>query len=213
MNNLQKHLHNYINEPLNPEYNAQLGEAYETKGQGAAALSYFLRAAELLKDIDIEFSYCCLLKTWKQVNKIGRRDQFIKAQLELCISHLPTRPEAYLFLSQYYSKKQDNHAAYLYACLGLQYTNSEPLRYNVSYPGDYLLYFQKAYHGWHISKRKESIKIWKKLGEMPNIPLEHRKIIEHNNKNFGSKINPLKYIEFNVQTGNDKQHKKYYIDN
>ena len=52
MDKLKKDLHNYINEPLNPYFNAELGEAYENLGQGAAALSYFLRAAELLVDID-----------------------------------------------------------------------------------------------------------------------------------------------------------------
>ena len=65
MSNLQTHLHNYINEPLNSHFNAELGETYEQLGQGAAALSYFLRAAELLINVDIELSYNCLLKTWE----------------------------------------------------------------------------------------------------------------------------------------------------
>lgn len=44
MSNLQTHLHNYINEPLNPHFNAELGETYEQLGQGAAALSYFFKS-------------------------------------------------------------------------------------------------------------------------------------------------------------------------
>ena len=90
MNNLEKYLHEYINDTLDPEVNAKLGEEYEKQGQGAAALSYFLRAAELTNKIDKEFSYCCLLKTWKQVHKIGRRRKFEKCQLELAIT-LPPR--------------------------------------------------------------------------------------------------------------------------
>ena len=212
MNNLEKYLHEYINDTLDPEVNAKLGEEYEKQGQGAAALSYFLRAAELTNKIDKEFSYCCLLKTWKQVHKIGRRRKFEKCQLELAITHLTTRPEAYLFLSEWYSKNNEHHAAYRYACLGLKHKNSEPLRFDVGYPGDYLLYFQKAYHGWHLSKREESKKIWRKLGTMPNIPLEHKKIIEKNNVNFGHTIKPLQNIEFTIQTKTKSKHEKYHIN-
>ena len=108
MSNLQTHLHNYINEPLNPHFNAELGEAYEQLGQGAAALSYFLRAAELLVDVDINLSYNCLLKTWKQVNKIGRRIDWERTQLQLATSYLPTRPESYLILSNNFNKIVNN---------------------------------------------------------------------------------------------------------
>ena len=212
MSNLQTHLHNYINEPLNPHFNAELGEAYEQLGQGAAALSYFLRAAELLVDVDINLSYNCLLKTWKQVNKIGRRIDWERTQLQLATSYLPTRPEAYLFLSKYFAKKQDHHSAYLYACLGLQYVNSTPLKYDVGYPGDYMLYFLKAYHGWYLAKRKESKSIWKKLGEMPNIPEEHKEIIKNNNKNFNNTPTPPSFINFIMKNANDSKHEKYYID-
>ena len=38
MNKLQKYLHEYINDPLDFEVNAKLGEEYEKQGQGAAAL-------------------------------------------------------------------------------------------------------------------------------------------------------------------------------
>lgn len=213
MNNLEKYLHEYINDTLDPEVNAKLGEEYEKQGQGAAALSYFLRAAELTNKIDKEFSYCCLLKTWKQVHKIGRRRKFEKCQLELAITHLTTRPEAYLFLSEWYSKNNEHHSAYLYACLGLQYVKSEPLKYDVGYPGGYMLYFQKAYHAWHISKRDESIQTWKKLGEIPHIPRKYKEIIEHNNISFGNTINPIQNIEFTIETKDASKHTKYYINN
>ena len=213
MNNLQKYLHEYIQNPLDYNINAKLGEEYEKQGQGAAALSYFLRAAELSIDIDRELSYCCLLKTWKQVHKIGRRRKWEKAQFELAITHLPTRPEAYLFLSEWHSKNKEDHTAYLYACLGLQYAKSEPLKYDIGYPGEYMLYFQKAYHAWNISKRDESIQIWKKLGEMPNIPNKYKEIIKHNNMSFGNNLKPIQKIEFTIETKKTSEHAKYYINN
>ena len=52
MSKLQKYLHNYLNSPRDPMINALLGEEYEKIGQGAAATSYFLRAAELWHDTE-----------------------------------------------------------------------------------------------------------------------------------------------------------------
>tara|TARA_R110000772_G_C13289764_1_gene437886 strand:+ start:1637 stop:2278 length:642 start_codon:yes stop_codon:yes gene_type:complete len=213
MDKLKKDLHNYINEPLNPYFNAELGEAYENLGQGAAALSYFLRAAELLVDIDKELSYNCLLKTWKQINKIGRRKKWEKSQLQLAITHLSTRPEAYYLLSKHYSEISEHHEAYLYACLGLKYINLSPLKYDIGYPGDYMLYFLKAYHGWYLAKREESKLIWKKLGEMPNVPKKYKDIIKNNNKNFNNSPSPPSPLNFIMETTNKSEMQEYYINN
>ena len=206
MGELKKYLHLYINDPLDPYVNAQLGEEYDKLGQGAAALSYFLRAAELLHDIDKDLAYNCILKTWKQLNKIGRRKKWEKSQLETAIAYNPNRPEAYLFLSLYYN---DHHESYMYACLGLEHINKEPLKYDVGYHS-YLLYFQKAFHGWYLAKRKESKLLWKKLGKMPNILPEHKKIIDHNNKNFGNSTTLPKSITFSVKTKDKNKTEKYY---
>ena len=67
MKELQKQLHAYIQTPQDAYVNAKLGEEYEKIGQGAAAHSYFLRAAELLHDSDPKMAYNCFLKTWKQL--------------------------------------------------------------------------------------------------------------------------------------------------
>ena len=213
MGELKKYLHLYINDPLDPYVNAQLGEEYDKLGQGAAALSYFLRAAELLYDVNKDLSYNCLLKTWKQLNKIGRRRGWEKKQLELAVSFNPTRPEAYLFLSMHHNNSQEifdyHHESYMYACLGLQYIDKEPLKYDVGYHS-YLLYFQKAFHGWYIAKRDESKKLWGKLGNMPNILPEHKKIIDHNNKIFGNNANNPKSIKFNITTKDKNQTEEYY---
>ena len=76
-----------------------------------------------------------------------------------------------------------------------------------------MLYFQKAYHAWHISKRDESIQTWKKLGEIPHIPRKYKEIIEHNNISFGNTINPIQNIEFTIETKDASKHTKYYINN
>ena len=188
MNKLKEYLNSYVNDPLDPYINAQLGEEYESIGQGAAAHSYFLRAAELLHDKDPEMVYCCILKTWKQLNKTTRRPNFEVGQLQTAIAYLPQRPEAYLHLSIHYSDRQEWKTSYMYACLGLLYQNKRSLPYNVDYPGDYMLLFQKAFTGWYIGQREESKKLWEELEKTKNIKPEYMGIIQDNIKRL-EKIN------------------------
>ena len=95
MEQLKKYLYEYLDNTTDPYINAKLAEEYEKLGQGASALSYFLRAAELTWKSDPEFAYCCVLKTWKQMNKTTRRPNWEREQLQTAIALLPTRPEAY----------------------------------------------------------------------------------------------------------------------
>jgi len=184
MDKLKEFLYDYVNNPLDPYINAQLGEEYEKIGQGAAAHSYFLRAAELLHDKDPEMAYCCVLKTWKQIHITTRRPQHEVLQLQTAVAYMPERPEAYLHLSIHYSNLQEWKTSYMYACLGLLYQNKRSLPYNVDYPGDYMLLFQKAFTGWYIGQREESNELWCKLSNMENIQPQHMDIIKNNVKSL-----------------------------
>ena len=184
MERLKKYLHKYIQDPLDPYINAELGQEYENLGQGAAALSYFLRASELTHDTDPILAYNGILKTWLQLNKTTRRKNFEKGQLEVAISYLPTRPEAYLFLSKHYSRSEDWMIANMYADLGLQHINQDPLPYDIGYKGDWELKFQKAFVCWYIGQRKQSEEIWLELFNNPYVDEEHREIVVNNCINF-----------------------------
>ena len=118
MKELKKQLHNYIHTPQDAYINAKLGEEYEKIGQGAAAHSYFLRAAELLHDSDPKMAYNCFLKTWKQLNTTTRRPEFEQGQLQAAIAYAPNRPEAYYHLSIWHSNRKEWMISYMYACLG-----------------------------------------------------------------------------------------------
>ena len=116
------------------------------------------------------------------MNKTTRRPNWEREQLQTAIAFLPQRPEAYLHLSLHHSNKEEWKESYMYACLGLLYTNKEPLPYDVSYPGDYMLIFQKAFSSWYIGQRKESKELWIQLSKMDNIQTEHMNVIKHNIK-------------------------------
>ena len=184
MSKLQKYLHNYLNSPRDPMINALLGEEYEKIGQGAAATSYFLRAAELWHDTEKELAYNCLLKTWKQLHNTTRREDFELGQLQQAIAYYPERPEAYYHASIWHSKRKEWVPSFMFAELGLKYIHKSPLKFEVKYPGDYGLIFQKAFSGWYIGKRDLSKKLFLNLKNLPDINKQYRKLIEQNCKNF-----------------------------
>jgi hypothetical protein len=186
MDKLKKYLNVYVNDPLDPYINAMLGEEYELIGQGAAAHSYFLRAAELLYDTDPEMAYNCFLKTWKQLNITTRRPDFEQGQLQAAIAYAPNRPEAYYHLSIWHSNRKEWMISYMYACLGkANISNNPPLTYDVGYPGDFVFDFQKAFTGWYIGKRDQSKSLFLELGKLKDIPQNFKEIISENIRDFG----------------------------
>ena len=86
-NNIKPYLDNYIQDPINPEFNYWLGYEYEKIGQYASALSYYLRGAELSNDENL--TYDCLLKTWFMLHKTKRRPVFCKKQLLVALTQNP----------------------------------------------------------------------------------------------------------------------------
>ena len=72
----------------------------------------------------------------------------------------------------------------MFAELGLKYIHKSPLKFDVKYPGDYGLIFQKAFSGWYIGKRDLSKKLFLNLKNLPDINKQYRKLIEQNCKNF-----------------------------
>ncbi len=184
MEKLKEYLHKYIQDPLDPYVNAELGQEYENIGQGAAALSYFLRASELTYDSDPVLAYNGILKTWLQLNRTKRRKKYEKGQLEQAIAYLPTRPEAYLFLCRWYSEREEWMIANMYADLGLQYVYEDPLPYDVGYKGEWELRFQKAFVCWYIGQRKLSEQIWLELYNNPYVDEKHRETVINNCINF-----------------------------
>ena len=72
MKKLKKSLYKYINSPLDPIANMELGLEYEKIGQGAAALSFFLRAAEYSKYDEINMTKTNTFRYIKHINNDGK---------------------------------------------------------------------------------------------------------------------------------------------
>ena len=182
---IQPHLNNYIKEPLNPEYNFWLAHEYEKIGQNAAALSYYLRCAELSKDKDLVYE--CLLKTWFMVHKTKRRPWYEHKQLLTAITQHPKRPEAYFLLSRLHEQKEEWKEAYYYASTALELCdlNLPSLKTDVDYPGNFILLFQKALTSWYVGQRDECKKLWKQFIVANNSTDHYYQIGKNNLKKLG----------------------------
>jgi len=169
MKQLNKKLSLYIKEPLDAYKNADLANEYSKLGQGAAAVSFFLRAAELIYKTDPNFAYCCILKVFDQVDRTGGREHFCRAQLLVAINFLPKRPEAYLLMSLFHSWRKQWVEAFYWINKGLECFEAcnctfKPLAYSVGAgsaienadKNAYLV--QKAYLLWCIGGNKEESK-------------------------------------------------------
>ena len=215
--NFQNLLKQYIYNPNHPDVNWNLALYYDSIGQTASALSFYLRAAERTDNILLRYE--CLLRGSMCFARQGARNFTVKGLLQHAISIIPTRPEAYYLLSRFYEKETyDGHwnDSYLIASIGDKVCNlhSPTLRTNVDYPkGNYGVLFQKAVSSWWCGLCDESRKIFEDL--ILNHPLDESHYIATFN-NLKMLNSPLgQYIPFeiyrNYQYGNLK-HKFLYSE-
>jgi len=197
MDKIKKQIYNYIDNPLNAGVNFDTGLYYESIGQTAAALSFFLRCAELTDNDTL--AYEALLKTYRCIAAQTRRPIYEKEQLMIALTQSPKRPEAYFLLSQWHSAREEWTEADYYASTAQKLCDfSLPaLGSDVGYVGHWGLKFQEAFVCWYRGKREHSYKLWKELYNDPDIQNEeYFGIILNNLKNFNliaTKHDPIIY--------------------
>ena len=161
----------YVNDPNNPENNFLLALAYESIGQTAAAISFYIRTAERTPE-DL-LKYESLIRASTCFDAQGTRGLSVRGLLQHAITILPTRPEAYYLLARYYERDTFKHQdkvegwfnAYTYASIALEVCdfNLPALRTTIDYPGKYAILFEKAVTSWWCGLCEESRSIFKDL--------------------------------------------------
>lgn len=181
MNNLAP----YIEQPHNPITNLNLGLEYEQIGQTAAAVSFYIRAAE--KTSNSEIQYISLSRAALCFEKQGNRNLTVKTLLQRAISALPTRPEAYFLLSKFYENQKEYHDSYMLASIGLSHSEALPNKFDEisEYPGKYGLLFQKAVSGWWVGLNEESREIMWDLSTNYQLNDLYKTIVKNNIANIG----------------------------
>jgi FkbM family methyltransferase len=156
MDNLTAALNNYIQDTENPERNYDIAVQYFLIGQTAAAISFYIRAAE--RTSDKELAYECLLRVAQCFDMQGDRHNSVRGAYKHAMCLLPERPEAYFLASKFNEKNRWYIESYLQAEQGLNFAKFDlkPLRSDVGYIGKYGLVFQKAISSYWWGKTEES---------------------------------------------------------
>lgn len=224
-NNIDDLLINYTNDPENPETNFKLAIFYNNIGQTAAAVSYYLRAAERYEE-DI-LKYECLILSSLCFDSQGTRNFTVKGLLLNALALCPNRPEAYYLMSKFYEKQTIDgnwNESYAIASIGLKVSdpNSPPLRIGGYYLGEYTLIFQKAVSGWFCGLCEESKDLLLNLLDKYEMNSEFYQLTMNNLKNMNveiekfssykkSKYNDLK-IKFNGSENIEQNYSEAYQD-
>lgn len=189
MNAYQDLLLAYIADPNNAWTNWEMGDYYDTIGQKASAVSFYLRTAERTDDSLLQ--YTCLLRSALCFEHQGSRNFTVRGLLQHAVAIRPDRPEGYFLLSRHYEReKYDGHwnDCYTIASIGEKVTQhqsiQQPLHADVEYPiGNYGLLFERAVSSWWCGLCDESRELFTDL--YLNYPLDTAHYIAvHGNLQF-----------------------------
>jgi|TARA_R110000803_G_scaffold68682_1_gene130705 tetratricopeptide (TPR) repeat protein len=189
-------LNNYILSPENPQYNYNLGLKYFKDKQYASALSFFLRAAELEPHSNYknDLTYESLIFVAKSLQSIGRRDVTELSLWNNVIRYNPTRPEGYLYLSQYYENKKEFSQSQSFAKIGLEFkNNTKPMSDELGYNHYYQLEFQVALCDWNLGQGDTAREKFRAIGLNKNYILDenYRNLVQINMTSLGCSSNPF----------------------
>lgn len=187
MDKLTRAIREYALDPENAEKNYTVARLYEDIGQTAAAISYFLRAAERTNDNLL--AYECLLKIGLCFDRQGKRGNTVRGAFEQALVLMAKRPEAYFLLARYYERIGDHVAGYRFAEQGLTFCGGHydpPLRSWVEFPGKYGLVFQKAVSAWWWGRPAECRRLFQDLKSIAHtLDKNHYDAVQRNLTSLG----------------------------
>jgi tetratricopeptide (TPR) repeat protein len=192
---LNKLLHQYINDSRNPKVCFELGWEYEKQGQTASACGFYLRATEFGSDTKLQYE--ALLRMALCFEKQGDRWFMIKGLIQRAISLLPKRAEGYFLLARAHERNREWQEGYTTACIGMAFDFDEcDSITNLEYPGKWVFEFEKAVCAWWIGCFDESLYTFRKLKRNAKLDDTH-KIAVNNNLNTLSNnwVAPMEYTK------------------
>lgn len=167
MDLLNQYLLKYIEDVENADNNFNLARYYDTVGQTATAVSFYLRTAE--RSSNSEYQYVCLILAAKCFERQGSRNFTVKGLYQNAITTCPNRPEAYYFLSKFYENEDKDGSwtdSYVMASIGVNNSRKkyfDPLKVDLGYPGLQGLLYQKAHNGWRCGVCDDARKLLKDI--------------------------------------------------
>lgn len=139
-----------------PQANFDLALEYEMLGQTAAAIGFYLRAAEYGYKEEPIITYTSLIKIGICLENQDGRDFSASNSYLQAIAYLPERPEAFYFLAKFYERHQNWQEAYTNYTLGLKNVNVTALNTETGYLGKEGFLCGKAVAGYNVGRVNES---------------------------------------------------------
>jgi GR25 family glycosyltransferase involved in LPS biosynthesis len=182
---IEELLTEYSSDTENPELNFKIGLWYEVHGQDAAALSFFLRAAERFEND--HYAYESLIHGAYCYDRQGTRDMTAKGILQQALVLLPHRPEAYYHLSNFCRKRGFWQDCYIYASTALNFSSFDSIpnfKTDVHFPGKFAIMYEQALAAWDWGKIEESYNILMDIKDNYEIPEEYKVQVEKELEKF-----------------------------
>ncbi len=173
-------LQELLNEVVLDTHNTQkmfaLAKEYDRLEQGAAAATFYLRAADYEYE-DKELQYKSLIQLSKIYYRAKGRWQSARSIMENAVGVLPQRPEAYYFLAKWHQDMDQWRPSLMYSGIGLSLKDQNDL--DVDYPGMHGIKYLNALALWKDNGKDQ--------GKQALFNLKYKDIIS--DKDLKTKVN------------------------
>ncbi len=161
-----KALNDVVLDYSNPFKMYALAREYDKLEQGAAAFGWYLRAADFCEGETFEekwLQYKAIIMGAKVMERNGDRAHTVVGMLKMAIGILPTRPEAYYFLSKLCKERHEWRDALIYSKIAIDHEDSddpewayENIDNDLEFPGINAIKFIHAVSKWKSDGRDDS---------------------------------------------------------
>ena len=148
MLDLQQLLNEHVLDSKNPQKMFDLACEYDRLEQGAAAVSFYIRAADLEEE-DVELQYKCMIYAGLCMERQKNRNHTVVGLFQHAIGLLPCRPEAHYFLAKHGENVGDWRLCLIHSKLALKFIDAT--RIGIYWPGERELLYLRAMAVWSIS--------------------------------------------------------------
>lgn len=156
MNKLKTLLNEHILHPKNPQKTYNLARQYDIEGQGAAAVSLYLRTAQLEEE-DKELQFRSMFYAGRCYHRQGSRWNTALSLYQHACNIKPNSPMVHYFLAIMYVEKEDWHKVIMHCELGLHFLKFGEGFWETDYPGEDGLRYYCSYAKWRMSGTIEAI--------------------------------------------------------
>ena len=144
----------------NPFKIFKLAQEYDRLEQGAAAFSFYLRAADMAEGKIFHerwVQYKSMILGSHIFDRSKDRDHTTEGLLKIAIETMPERPEAYYFMAKFKAGRNDWRESMMYSKMGLlNITNEVAPDNDLEYPGHHMLELLYARAKWKTDGRDSS---------------------------------------------------------